>query len=173
MIIPVNRQKCMIRRRQDSREPYMEITMKEITMKKVNATVGKLSISSGALNFARNLMITSMVSGTATGMAMDVTSRAIDGVAYAITGQTLTGKAKTANLVVSAAAGVYVGVKAGQVTSYIINKYEDDLAQRDAAEGLQDDEDEDADEERSLNSWRHLAQTEVKETDGVPAPEKK
>lgn len=151
--------------------------MEKINMKKVNATVGKLSISSGALNFARNLMITSMVSGTATGMAMDVTSKAIDGVAYAITGQPLTGKAKTVSLVASAAAGVYVGVKAGQVTNYVIGKYEDDLAQRDAAEGLQDDEDED--EERTLSSWRDIctpepvAQTEFKETDEAQAPEKK
>lgn len=148
--------------------------MKEISMKKVNEVAGKLS--SGTLNFARNLMITSMVSGTATGMAMDVTSKAIDGVAYVITGQPLTGKAKTVSLMASAAAGVYVGVKAGQVTSYVINKYEDDLVQRNAAEGLQDDEDEE--EERSLSSWRHMysepvAQTEFKETDEVPAPEKK
>lgn len=168
MIILVNRQKCMIRWRQDSREPYMEITMKEINMKKVNATVG---LSSRVLNSARNLMITSMVSGAATGMAMDVTSKAIDGVAYAITGEGLTGKAKTVSLIASAATGVYVGVKAGQVTSYIIDKYEDDLAQRDAAKGLQDDEDED--EERSLSSWRQLAQTEFKETDEVSASEKK
>lgn len=151
--------------------------MEKISMKKVNATVGKLSISSGALNFARNLMLTSMVSGTATGMAMDVTSKAIDGVAYAITGQPLTGKAKTVSLLASATAGVYVGVKAGQVTNYIISKYEDDLAQRDAAEGLQDDEDEE--EERSLSSWRDIctpepvAQTEFKETDEVSASEKK
>lgn len=151
--------------------------MEKISMKKVNATVGKLSISSGALNFARNLMLTSMVSGTATGMAMDVTSKAIDGVAYAITGQPLTGKAKTVSLMASAAAGVYVGVKAGQVTNYIIGKYEEDLAQRDAAEGLQDDEDEE--EERSLSSWRDIctpepvAQTEFKETDEVSASEKK
>lgn len=151
--------------------------MKEISMKKINETAGKLSVTSGALNFARNLMLTSMVSGTATGMAMDVTSKAIDGVAYAITGQPLTGKAKTVSLMASAAAGVYVGVKAGQVTSYVISKYEDDLAQRNAAEGLQDDEDEE--EERSLSSWRDIcnpepvAQTEFKETDEVPAPEKK
>lgn len=151
--------------------------MEKINMKKVNEVAGKLSISSGALNFARNLMLTSMVSGTATGMAMDVTSKAIDGVAYAITGQPLTGKAKTVSLMASAAAGVYVGVKAGQVTSYVISKYEDDLAQRNAAEGLQDDEDEE--EERSLSSWRDIcnpepvAQTEFKETDEVPVPEKK
>ena len=149
--------------------------MKEISMKKVNATVG---LSSRVLNAARNLMITSMVSGAATGMAMDVTSKAIDGVAYAITGEGLTGKAKTVSLMASAVTGVYVGVKAGQVTNYIIDKYEDDLAQRDAAEGLQDDED-DEDEERSLSSWRDIctpepvAQTEFKETDEVPAPEKK
>ena len=153
----------------------MEITMTNINMKKVNATVG---LSSRLLNAARNLMITSMVSGTATGMTMDVTSKAIDGVAYAIAGQPLTGKAKTVSLVASAAAGVYVGVKAGQVTNYLINKYDDDLAQRNAAEGLQDDEDEE-EEERSLSSWRHLgtsepvAQTEFKETDEVPASEKK
>lgn len=152
--------------------------MEKINMKKVNETVGKLTASSGALNFARNLMITSMVSGTATGMAMDVTSKSLDGIAYAITGQPLTGKAKTVSLMASAAAGVYVGVKAGQVTSYVISKYEDDLAQRDAAEGLQDDEDEE-EEERSLSSWRDIctpepvAQTEFKETDEVPAPEKK
>lgn len=148
--------------------------MTNINMKKVNATVG---LSSRILNATRNLMITSMVSGTATGMTMDVTSKAIDGVAYAIAGQPLTGKAKTVSLMASAAAGVYVGVKAGQVTSYIINKYEDDLAQRDAADGLQDDEDEE--EERSLSSWRHLgtsepvAQTEFKETYEVPASENK
>ena len=148
--------------------------MTNINMKKVNATVG---LSSRVLNAARNLMITSMVSGAATGMAMDVTSKAIDGVAYAITGEGLTGKAKTVSLLASATAGVYVGVKAGQVTNYLINKYDDDLAQRDAAEGLQDDEDEE--EERSLSSWRHLgtsepvAQTEFKETDEVPASEKK
>nr|DAH21001.1 MAG TPA: hypothetical protein [Caudoviricetes sp.] len=148
--------------------------MKEINMKKINATVG---LSRKALNFARNLMITSMVSGTATGMTMDVTSKAIDGIAYAITGEGLTGKAKTVSLMASAATGVYVGVKAGQMTNYLISKYEDDLAQRDAAKGLQDDEDEE--EERSLSSWRHLCatgsgvQTEFKETDEVPAPEKK
>ena len=149
--------------------------MEKINMKKVNVTVG---LSSRVLNAARNLMITSMVSGMATGMTMDVTSKAIDGVAYAITGEGLTGKAKTVSLLASATAGVYVGVKAGQVTNYLINKYEDDLAQRDAADGLQDDEDEE-EEERSLSSWRHLctpepvAQTEFKETDEVPAPEKK
>ena len=149
--------------------------MTNINMKKVNATVG---LSSRLLNAARNLMITSMVSGTATGMTMDVTSKAIDGIAYAIAGQPLTGKAKTVSLVASAAAGVYVGVKAGQVTNYLINKYEDDLAQRNAAEGLQDDEDEE-EEERSLSSWRDIcapepvAQTEFKETDEVSASEKK
>lgn len=148
--------------------------MEKINMKKVNATVG---LSSRVLNAARNLMITSMVSGAATGMAMDVTSKAIDGVAYAITGEGLTGKAKTVSLMASAATGVYVGVKAGQVTSYIIGKYDDDLAQRDAAEGLQDEDEEE--EERSLSSWRDIctpepvAQTEFKETDEVPAPEKK
>lgn len=150
--------------------------MKEINMKKVNATVG---LSSRVLNAARNLMITSMVSGAATGMAMDVASKAIDGVAYAITGEGLTGKAKTVSLVASAATGVYVGVKAGQMTTYLISKYEDDLAQRDAAKGLQDDEDADEDKERSLSSWRDIctpepsAQTEFKETDEVPTPEKK
>lgn len=147
--------------------------MKEINMKKVKATA---CLSSRVLNAARNLMITSMVSGAATGMAMDVTSKAIDGVAYAITGEGLTGKAKTVSLMASAATGVYVGVKAGQMTNYLISKYEDDLAQRDAAEGLQDDED--GEEERSLSSWRHMysepvTQTEFKETDEVPAPEKK
>ena len=143
--------------------------MKEISMKKVNKVAGKLS--SGTLNFARNLMITSMVSGTATGMAMDVTSKAIDGVAYAITGEGLTGKAKTVSLMASAAAGVYVGVKAGQVTSYVISKYEDDLAQRNAAEGLQDEDEEDG--AGDIGIPEPVAQTEFKETDEVPAPEKK
>ena len=129
--------------------------MTNINMKKVNATVG---LSSRLLNAARNLMITSMVSGTATGMTMDVTSKAIDGVAYAIAGQPLTGKAKTVSLVASAAAGVYVGVKAGQVTNYLINKYEDDLAQRNAAD---------------ICAPEPVAQTEFKETDEVSASEKK
>ena len=171
MIIPVNGQKCMIRWRQKAKS-RMEITMKEISMKKVNETVGKLSISSsGALNFGRNLMITSMVSGTATGMAMDITSKSLDGIAYAITGQPLTGKAKTVGLMASAAAGVYVGVKAGQVTSYVISKYEDDLAQRDAAEGLQDEDEEDG--AGDIGTPEPVVQTEFKETDETPAPEKK
>lgn len=142
--------------------------MKEISMKKVNKVAGKLS--SGTLNFARNLMITSMVSGTATGMAMDVTSKAIDGVAYAITGEGLTGKAKTVSLMASAAAGVYVGVKAGQVTSYVISKYENDLAQRNAAEGLQDEDEEDG--AGDIGIPEPVTQTEFKETDEVLAPEK-
>ena len=168
MIIPVSGHKCMIRWRQNSREPYMEITMKEINMKKVNATVG---LSSRVLNAARNLMITSMVSGAATGMTMDVTSKAIDGVAYAITGEGLTGKAKTVSLMVSAATGVYVGVKAGQVTSYIIDKYEDDLAHRDAAEGLQEEDEED--EPGDIDCLKLRLCDKFKSTDEAPAPEKK
>lgn len=142
--------------------------MEKINMKKVNATVG---LSSRVLNAARNLMITSMVSGAATGMTMDVTSKAIDGVAYAITGEGLSGKAKTVSLIASAATGVYVGVKAGQVTSYVINKYEDDLAQRDAAEGLQDEDEEDG--AGDICTPEPVAQTEFMETDEAPAPEKK
>ena len=142
--------------------------MKEINMKKVNASIG---LSSRILNAARDLMITSMVSGAATGMAMDVTSKAIDGVAYAITGEGLTGKAKTVSLMASAATGVYVGVKAGQMTNYLISKYEDDLAQRNAAEGLQDEDEEDG--AGDIGTPEPVAQTEFKETDEVPAPEKK
>ena len=114
---------------------------KEAMISKINGEINK-SQTHGVLNTARNLMITSMVSGTAAGMAMDVTSKAIDGVAYAVTGEGLTGKGKVAGLVVSAAAGVYVGVKAGRMTDYLIHQYEDDLASRDASAGLTEEPEE-------------------------------
>ncbi len=137
---------------------------KEVIVNAVNETVVK---SHGILNTARNLMITSMVSGTAAGMAMDVTDKALNGVSYAITGDGLTGKAKTISLVTSAAAGVYVGVKAGRVTNYLIGKYEDDLMQRDAAKGLQDTEEEE--EAGDIGTPGSVNQTDFKETDEQPA----
>lgn len=140
-------------------------------VEKVNATINK-SQSHGALNTARNLMITSMVSGTAAGMAMDVSNKALNGVAYAITGEGLTGKGQVAGLVASAAAGVYVGVKAGQMTDYLIHQYEDDLMQRDAAEGLQEDTEEE-DGAGDIGTPGSVDQTDFKETDEAPAPEQK
>lgn len=143
--------------------------MKKLTVEKINGAIVK-SQTSGVLNSARNLMIKSMVSGTAAGMAMDVTSKTIDGVAYAITGEGLTGKGKVAGLVVSAAAGVYVGVKAGQMSDYLIHQYEDSLAQRDAGEGIQDTEEEE-EEAGDIGTPGSVNQTDFKETDEQPASE--
>ena len=57
------------------------------------------------------------------------------------------------------------------MTNYLISKYEEDLAQRNAAEGLQDEDEEDG--AGDIGTPEPVAQTEFKETDEVPAPEKK
>ena len=136
-------------------------------MKKSNviATMNNAAIksqTSGIANTVRNSLIEAVVTSTTSTVTMQVTSRCLNGVSYALTGNALSGHAKTAGLVASAVAGAYVGVKAGSVARHAIENYENDLLSRDASVGLEDEEEED----------EPVADTEFKETDD-PQPEQK
>lgn len=125
---------------------------KEAMINTMNAAVVN-SQTKGIGNTICNSMISAIASAGAATITMDVTGKMFEGASYALTGNALSGHAKVVSTVASAAAGVYVGMKAGSVTRHAIENYENSLLSRDASAGLEDEEEEeDVDETESSES---------------------
>jgi len=114
---------------------------KEVMIDTMNTAVVNAQ-TKGIGNVICNSMISAIASAGAATITMDVTGKMFEGASYALTGNALSGHAKVVSTVASAAAGVYVGMKAGSVTRHAIENYENSLLSRDASAGLVEEEEE-------------------------------